>query len=224
MLYQDFILMKKSCLACLLAVANAAQVIDAKPAAAILNYHIYESLNSLVVETSGSLNLPEPIGSEQTHCTAAGVLAPHAAVICTGPGSIFPRYRISGPSRFGDPLNNEQLWRASSVKGVPTILDGNHPLDQAFSIVSYISGNPIISSATFKGKTLEDVGLSKFSGTIGTWVLVSTGDQINVVVGHPVSGPPSVPGPLPLIGASTALLISRRLRQRINTLKKRSRS
>lgn len=75
---------------------------------------------------------------------------------------------------------------------------------------SYVLGTPIISSATFNGKTLADFGLTPSSGLLGTWTLDGTSESINVRVFNPV------PGPLPVLGAGAAFGFSRRLRRRIN--------
>lgn len=71
---------------------------------------------------------------------------------------------------------------------------------------TYVSGSPVVSSATFTGKTLADLGLTPTSGTLGTWTLAATGDTISVNV---------VPGPMPVLGAAAAYSFSRRLRRRI---------
>ena len=190
----------------------------ALPANAILNYHIYERLGNLVIETSGSLQLSEPIGDYLSSCNPSGpgVLAPTSGVICTGPSQPNPRYRITGPSRFGNPTFHDSLRKAQTYWGLATILAGNN--DQFFSISSlYSPGTQIISGISFNGKDLSDVGLSMFSGTIASWSILSTGDKINVVVGQPVPDPLPVPGPLPVLGAGAAFGFSRYLRGRIKS-------
>ena len=184
----------------------------ALPANAILNYNIYERLGNLVVETNGSLQLSEPIGDYLSSCNPSGpgVLAPTSGLICTGPSQPNPRYRITGPSRFGNPTFHDSLRKAQTYWGLATILAGNN--DQFFSISSlYSPGTQIISGISFNGKDLSDVGLSMFSGTIASWSILSTGDKINVVIGQPV------PGPLPVLGAGAAFGFSRYLRRRIKS-------
>jgi hypothetical protein len=84
---------------------------------------------------------------------------------------------------------------------------------QQFSLASaYVSNTPIVSSATFNGRTLAGLGFTT-TGLIGTWSLTGTSETINVFLGNPVSA--AVPGPLPLLGAGAAFGWSRRLRKRI---------
>jgi hypothetical protein len=77
---------------------------------------------------------------------------------------------------------------------------------------SYVSGTPINGSATFYGKYLTDIGITS-SGSLGTWTIVSTGDTITVNATNPSPAPAGAPGPLPILGASAAFSISRRLRR-----------
>jgi hypothetical protein len=193
--------MKKHAFASLLTLFALRLVIDANPAKAVLNYNIYESLGNLVVETSGSLNLPASTGIH-TSCLNDGILAPTYGLVCTGLGSsTLPINNVSGPASFQGTNN---LWKATSVSGIATGLGG---IVQHFFIdSSYVSGTPIISNAIFSGKSLADIGLTPTSGILGTWTLTGTGDTINVKV---------VPGPLSLAGAGVAFGFSRRLRQRI---------
>jgi len=110
---------------------------------------------------------------------------------------------------------------ADAVSGRSTVLSA-HPyvlppppfppitIPAFFAIDStYVSGDPIISRATFSGKTLADFGWTPSTGLLGTWTLTGTADTINVRVFNPV------PGPLPLLGVGAAYGFSRRLRQRI---------
>jgi hypothetical protein len=91
------------------------------------------------------------------------------------------------------------------VSGITTAFSGNGGV--LIIDNSYVLGIPIISSATFNGKTLADFGLTPSSGSLGTWTLNGTTETINVRV---------VPGPLPLLGAGAAFGFSRRLRRRVN--------
>ena len=119
-------------------------------------------------------------------------------------------YQISGPNSFS--AGTADIFPADSVSGISTALSLEIPL-RFFAIEgSYVSGTPIVSSATFYGKTLADVGLTSF-GSLGTWTISDTGDTINVNAVD--SSPVGVPGPLPLLGAGAAFSYSRRLRRRL---------
>jgi hypothetical protein len=179
-------------------------VVSGNPAKAVLNYNIYEFSGNLVIETDGSLNaLPSSPGT--TSCGAKGAFSAFLALICTGPDASNPRYPISGPSNFS--TGSGDFFPASSVSGITTVLDA----PSIFSIAnSYVLGTPIISSLTFNGKTLADLGLTPSSGSLGTWTLNGTTETINVRVYNPV------PGPLPVLGAGAAFGFSRRLRRRVN--------
>ncbi len=179
--------------------------VDATPAKAVLNYNIYESPGSLIIETSGSLSLPPRLTSDANCNAPNGAYDPSSLVVCSGPGSMVPAYRLSTGSTSlpGILFNN-----FSSTSGISTVIRGQ--IMQFGIASSYVSGQPIVSSSTAPGKTLADLGLTSASGTLGTWTLDTTGDTINVRV---------VPGPLPVLGAGAAFGFSRRLRQRIQRSK-----
>jgi len=180
-------------------------IAGADPAKAVLNYNIYESLGNVVIETDGSLSaLSAPTGNFL--CGAAGAFLAGSAGICVGPDLDLPKFALSGPSRFAS--GSGSIYPASSVSGITAALFGRFG---SFIIdSSYVLGTPIISSATFNGKTLADFGLTPSSGLLGTWTLDGTSESINVRVFNPV------PGPLPVLGAGAAFGFSRRLRRRIN--------
>ncbi|MFN9659678.1 MAG: hypothetical protein ACK6BC_04780 [Cyanobacteriota bacterium] len=196
--------MKKVALASTLATVTLALVLDANAAKAALEYNIYESLGNLVVETSGSLNLPASAGTG--NCGAGGAIAPTIGFMCTGPNLTQPVYLISGPSTF---TGTSDIYPGTSVSGLVTgVVAGI----QRFVMEStYVSGSPIVSGATFTGVTLADLGLTPSSGTLGTWTLAGTGDTIAIKVVNPV------PGPLPVLAAGAAFGFSRCLRQRIKS-------
>jgi len=193
----------------LLLAAPAALLLGAGRAEAILTYNIFESGADVVVQTSGSLNLPSPSGSGR--CRFSGLIVSSVAAVCTGgTGSInigLPLYLISGPTSF----NGTVVVRpASSVSGIYAALFGSN---QGFYIgPGYTNSTPIVSSATFNNQTLAGLGFTISSGPIGTWTLNGTGDTINVVLGPPAT---AVPGPLPLFGAAAAFGWSRKLRRRL---------
>jgi hypothetical protein len=196
-----YLLMKRSVLSVLVGASAILLAVDAKPAGAVLAYNIFESMGDLVVETSGSLNLPAPVGNG--NCGADGVIAPTSGFLCTGPDAQYPTYQISGPSTF---TGTADLFPATSVSGLSTgvvALIGRFVIDS-----SYVSGSSIVSSATFAGKSLADLGLTPSSGTLGTWTVAGTGDTISINV---------VPGPLPVLGAGAAFGFSRQLRKRIKS-------
>lgn len=191
-----------------------------QPAQALLTYNIFETSDgNVVVQTDGSLNLPVP-PPRTIVCAAAGFIQnlPSFSGICTGPNSLpassslvsISRYLISGPSSF----NGSVDALASSVSGITTRLNATR---QIFGISgSYISGDPIISSATFNNTTLAGLGFTT-TGLIGTWTLNGTDQQIRVVLTE-VPGRvvlTEVPGPLPLVGTGAAFAFSRKLRRRI---------
>jgi hypothetical protein len=178
-------------------------------AEAILNYNIYESGDNLVVETTGNLNLPDPVDPFDSSGCSVGALkinifTPPVSVICTGSAGSVLRYLISGPSTFA--AGTAVLVPATTVSGLSTVMSVGGGESEFDISPTYTPGTPIISNAIFSGKTLADLGLTPTSGLLGTWTLVGSGDTINVNV---------VPGPLPVLGAGVAFGFSRRLRRRI---------
>lgn len=178
-----------------------------QPAQALLTYNIFENEGDVVVETNGTLSLGEPLENRLLGCGRDGGISSEFAVVCTGLYSVnFPAYGLTGPGSFNGSVSQ---FPASSVSGIATILYaavGQFTIDS-----SYVSGSPIVSSATFNNTTLVDLGFTT-TGLIGTWTLNDGGDQIQVVLGAPAE----VPGPLPLLGAGAAFGFSRRLRRRIS--------
>ena len=187
--------------------AIAALLACPEPAEALLTYNIYEDSGNVIIETQGSLNLPAPSTIYVLACgSSSGLAWGSLAVICTGTNLGIPLYDITGPTTLmGGPSS---IFFGTSTSGMTTTLYGG---GSQFTIDSYTSGDPIVASTTFNGQTLASMGFTTL-GTIGTWSVTGTGDTIKVNVGNPVS---SVPGPLPLLGAATALGFSRRLRRRI---------
>lgn len=178
-----------------------------QPAHALLTYNIFETTDgNVVVQTDGSLNLPaQSAGFSECEDTDGAILS-LGAVICTGTAKSARAYAVSGPLLFNGTVYARP---ASSVSGATTFLFGVFSADFGlFGIEeSYVSGSPIISSAIFNNTTLKGLGFTT-TGPIGTWTLNGSGDQIQVVLTE-------VPGPLPLAGAVSAFVFSRRLRRRI---------
>jgi hypothetical protein len=125
---------------------------------------------------------------------------------------LLPVYQISGPPVF---TGSSDLYPATSVSGISAgVVSGI----QRFVIDSaYVDGSPIVSGATYVGKSLSDLGLNSASGNLGTWTLVGTSETISINVTSPTPPTPSVPGPLPLLGAGAAFGFSRQLRNRIKS-------
>ena len=188
--------------------APAALLLTQGQAKAVLTYNIFESGGNVVVQTSGSLNLTGSQTNGANFCGANGFIGATSAIICTGtdPGSSIPALQILGPQVF----NGSGFHSANSVSGIFTNLYGGGS-GQLLLDPTYVSNTPIVSSATFNGKTLANLGFTT-TGLIGTWFLTGTSETIAVVIGAPSA---AVPGPLPLFGAAAAFGWSRRLRKRI---------
>ena len=186
--------------------APAALLLIQGQAKAILTYNIFESGGNVVVQTSGSLDLTGAILLPNNFCGGNGAIFSTGAFICTGNDTNSPAYSITGPTDFN---GSATLFPASGVSGISTMLAG------AFTLIAidpaYTSNAPIVSSATFNGRTLAGLGFTT-TGLIGAWTLDGTSESIQVVLGPPVA---SVPGPLPLLGAAAAFGWSRKLRKRI---------
>ena len=180
-----------------------------RSAQAVLNYYIYETPGpNVIVQASGSLLLPA-VPDDTYPCGVNGALAPSSGFVCTGIDTNMSIYAIIGSPGFS---GSQDIYPASSVSGLST---GMNP--SVFGVdPTYVSGSPIVSSATFGGQTLLSFGYTS-PGLLGTWTLSGTGDTINLCVGNPGS-PCSAPtpGPLPLFGAAAAFGYSRRLRRRVN--------
>jgi hypothetical protein len=189
--------------------APAVLLLSQGQAKAVLTYNIFESGGNVVVQTSGSLNLTGAQANGYQNCLINnGGINSFEGQICTGNNTSFQNaFSISGPGGFN---GSAYIFPADSVSGIVTEINGfggQLSLDSA-----YVSNTPIVSSATFNGRTLAGLGFTT-TGLIGTWSLTDTSETINVFLGNPVSA--AVPGPLPLLGAGVAFGWSRRLRKRI---------
>lgn len=189
----------------------------AQPAQAILIFNFYESGSDLVIEGTGSLNLPSsPTGSGS--CPPGGLLSlPY--LFCTGRATSGggSHYSITGPSTLGAGIL--PMVFASSNSGIPLAIQ----FTGVFLIDStYVSGASISSSSTFSGISLASLGMTT-PGTLGTWTLDGSGDTISVQVNSTSSGSTAnVPGPLPLLGLGAAFGVSRRLRRLVQLRSKTS--
>ena len=192
--------------------ASASLLLCQGQAKAVLTYNIFESNGDVIIQATGSLNLPGLIGEDS--CGADGGISSAGAVICTGPDSILNIYGITGPTSF-DGTAFDGGGTSASLISTYIVGDGDGVLTDGFGISSgYISGDPIFSSSTIAGQTLASLGFTFSSGLLGSWTLNGTGDTIQAFLG-PASPPSAVPGPLPLLGAGAAFGWSRRLRHRI---------
>jgi len=117
---------------------------------------------------------------------------------------------LSSASRAPDLLTDPLLYLTppALLACIPFLYGANNQFDID---PTYVSNTPIVSSATFNGRTLAGLGFTT-TGLIGTWTLNGTSETIDVVIGAPSA---AVPGPLPLLGAGAAFGWSRRLRKRI---------
>lgn len=174
---------------------------------ALLTYSIYESAGNVIIETDGMLQAPSQATTSAGCCIA---FIGNEAVLSTGPVAIVPVYNISGPTAFG----SGGRAPATSRGGITAWLWGQ---TSSFYIdATYLPGTPIVSSAS---QTLASLGSTTII-LLGTWTLLpadgldpyAANDTIRVVIGQ--SPPPTVPGPLPLLGVGAAMGFSRRLRCR----------
>jgi hypothetical protein len=193
-------------------------LLSPRPAAAVLNYYIYESGGNVVVEAAGTLNLGTTASTAV--CNNNGLIAndSSAGALCTGPQSNqLTTYTLSGPSSFGllGTISPNALGTTTSL--LTTSLLAATGIQQFGITDTYISGQSISSISTFAG-SLSSLGITTTPGNYGTWTLTTslTSDTINLIVGAPgpSPGPAGVPGPLPLLGAGAAFSWSRRLRRR----------
>ena len=184
----------------------------AQPAQAVLIYNFYESGSDLVIEGTGSLNLPSSPDSSGSYGLSNGVLELDFAFLTgtTATTTQFDSYSITGPTTLGAGITPTLLF-SSSDSGISSALIY---VANVFTIDStYVSGATINSSSTFSGISLASLGMTT-SGTLGTWTLGGSRDTIEVQVTTSTS-PASVPGPLPILGLAAAFGFSRKLRKRI---------
>ena len=191
----------------------------AQPAQAVLIFNFYESGSDLVIEGTGSLNLPlSSLGSG--FCPASGLLSLDTSTLfCTGPNAGGPVYAITGPTTLGAGIITTNVF-SSSDSGINLGIGiGGYGYGQFLIDSTYVSGTSIFSSSTFTGKTLASLGMPN-SGILGTWTLIDpgdptyVGDTISVQVNASRSSA-SVPGPLPILGLAAAFGFSRKLRKRM---------
>jgi hypothetical protein len=201
--------------------AILALLATSSPSRAALTYTLFQQGDDVVLETSGSLTLPSVTISSLSCSSGALVSSPPS--LCTGPAGVsMDGYAISGSTTFG---GTAAIAGAPTVSGVSTRLNAEGALTGFYIDPVYVSGTPIISSATFENETLAALGFTT-DGEIGSWSLLdgmTTVDTIRLVVNLSSQQPQaSVPGPLPLMGAAAAFGWSRRLRRDLHRRSKQS--
>ena len=97
----------------------AALLLSGGRAEAILTCNISESGSDVVVQTSGSLNLPSRIS--ESGCGSDGYVFSSQAIVCTGPSTPTNVYTISGPNSFN---STASISGANSFSGITTGLFG----------------------------------------------------------------------------------------------------
>jgi hypothetical protein len=179
----------------------------AQSAKAIINVNLFDEGWDFKIAVSGSLSqLGPPLYI--SICGASGALL-QPDVKCTGTDASSSFHEISGPAGFG---GTGSLIGADSVSGPLFSIIAN----QVYGIdLSYMVGQPFLSSATFNNTNLAAQGFT-VPGLAGTWTINGTSESINVFIGPPPTPPTVVPGPLLLFGAGAAFGWSRRLRRRIS--------
>ena len=201
-----------------LALSLPLAVCVAQPAQAVLIYNFYESGSDLVIEGTGSLNLPSsalfsfPIPAFTTGIfQVGGGISDGLGIGQPNPTTaVYGFYDVIGPTTLGSGFSGGGA--ASSDSGIASIFDW----DSSYFIIddTYASGATINSRSVFSGISLASLGMPT-SGTLGTWTLDGSGDTISVQVNASRSSA-SVPGPLPILGLAAVFGFSRKLRKRIN--------
>ena len=182
--------------------ALASVLAGERPAAAVLTFNIYPSSSDVVINSVGSHNLPAK--DFEDRCYANGFFRPQNATICTGIDAASWGFYIDGHS--GPGFTKPGLYADSAAVPVVGMAADVLVVDKIFSQNSLVTFN---STATFNNTTLADLGFTT-TGVIATWTLRGTSETVRVLV-----TPSAVPGPLPLLGASAAYGLSRRLRRRV---------
>jgi hypothetical protein len=213
-----------------LLVAGSA-LFGAAPSRAVLNYHIFQEGADVTVKATGSLNLPQSLGTA-TSCFVEAISSTMGSapsgLLCSDLAAS-SQYKLSPGTTPSFPFAG--LYSATTTTGTtPThLFVGTHYVSLfgfgIFGIVpTYGSGDPIDFSLTFASLSLSDMGFST-PGLYDSWTLLprsasdpyTANDTINWIVGAPAGA--AVPGPVPLIGVAAALGWSRRLRQRMGVVR-----
>ncbi|MEB3360916.1 MAG: hypothetical protein VKI42_02195 [Synechococcaceae cyanobacterium] len=199
------------------AIAAAPLMLLAPQAKAGLLVNIFDALSpgpALKITVQGQLDsLPPPLAPphpDYASCGIDGLLT--TTSICTGPDNTLNLNLYPVESTIAEiPMTTMGIGPADSVSGHTfALLTENNlfPHNASGIIFTYMLGSPFHSSATFNGQSLSSIGLAP--GLVGVWHLTGTSEKIVVFAGP-------VPGPLPVLGAASALGLSRRLRKRIHS-------
>lgn len=168
--------------------------------------YVYQSGADVVASGSGPLNLTglTPLAALQV----AARTVPNIAQLIIGSAPPYSAYSgATGPASFG----GGALAAATSSSGNPILLEGGSGVIAV--PVGYVSGTPLISSATWSGATIASLGMNP-----GTYTYTWAGDSLTVYIGvqPPTGAPVPVPGlpPLALVGLAGLLTLFaiRRLR------------
>jgi len=131
----------------------AALLLSGGRAEAILTYNIFESGSDVVVQTSGSLNLPSRIS--ESGCGSDGYVISSQAIVCTGPNTPTNVYTISDSNFFN---STASISGANSFSGITTGLFGF--MSQFHIVPAYVNNTPIVSSSTYNNYTLASLGFT----------------------------------------------------------------
>ena len=198
-----FGMLKRAILPYGLLAASATTILDAGNADALLVLEFIQQGSDVALNASGSLSgLPSHILASANY---GSIVYPEVAIISTQSFSTTDSrsYKLDGPVDFGPGSNFPLSYTGNSF----ALWFGNYiNLPN-----SYVEGDPITGTGLISGQTLASLGLSSTSGLLGTWTVGT--DSIEVWAGAKPSA--TVPGPLPLLGASAAFAFSRRLRARL---------
>lgn len=190
----------------------AAVALSPGRADAILTYNIFQSGADVVIQGSGEIILPETSGGPST---CSPLINASDKGFCIGPASDVQLYSLKSqqPIGFTATIASTSSDSSGLASGLISASTSFFAIDS-----NYVSGRPYSGSTTFRNQTLAGLGLTTTPGLIGTWTFNDLGytanDQIQVFIGPPSA---SVPGPLPLLGASAAFAWSRKLRRRVGS-------
>ena len=202
-------------------VYSVLMALSAGPSRADLLYEFIEVDGNVIIQTSGSLSfLPPP--SAQFSCNDYVGFMGRFRFICTGNRNHIQlnMYVLNFLPFASLPFayNHFLILQASASSGVPLVHDAHDtPFDGLGGLglhPDYILGEPIISSATLRNVTVNDMfpidpPPESSVYTLSTWRLEGTNELVILKK--------EVPSPLPLLGAAGIYPWIRRLRQRIRS-------
>jgi len=220
--------------------APSAVLLSAGRADAVLTYYIFNDsvTGNAAVATRGSLTLPAAYGPTSPDITGSCAGGSNGSLdfnggseinICMGStGVLFNSFDISLVSAASYTNTLGPIGGTGPASLLTALIQGS----LAFFIDStYTPGAPIDTQINFIGSLSSNGFSSPTTGVISTFNILDgfgspTGEQIVVRFNESPSGPPvpppssaAVPGPLPLLGAAAAFGMSRKLRQRMISLR-----